>query len=113
MAGGLLPVMGRLNFGWRLGSEGMPERAQIKCKRLPSDYLRGNLRVDIMGLWGPHVKEVVEVFGADRVMFGTDYGPVPIDPGEHMDIVNGLVISAPEKILWRNAARFFSLDNIA
>jgi len=40
---------------------------------------------------------------------------VPSDPGEHMDIVNGLVISAPdkEKILWRNAARFFSLDNIA
>jgi predicted TIM-barrel fold metal-dependent hydrolase len=61
------------------------------------------------------VRETVEVFGVDRVMFGTDYGPVPIDPREHVDIVNGLVISAAdkEKILWRNAARFFSLDNLA
>jgi predicted TIM-barrel fold metal-dependent hydrolase len=30
----------------------------------------------------PHVREAVEVFGVDRVMFGTDYGPVPIDPRE-------------------------------
>jgi len=36
-------------------------------------------------------------------------------PGEHIDIVNGLVISAAdkEKILWCNAARFFGLDNLA
>jgi predicted TIM-barrel fold metal-dependent hydrolase len=47
-------------------------------------------------------------------MFGTDYGPVPIDPREHIDIVNGLVISAAdkEKILWGNAARFFNLDDL-
>ena len=45
------------------------------------------------------------------VMFGTDYGPVPIDPKEHIDIVSGLAISTAdkEKILWRNAARFFEL----
>jgi predicted TIM-barrel fold metal-dependent hydrolase len=68
-----------------------------------------------MGFWAPHVRETVEVFGIDRVMFGTDYGPVPIDPGEHIDIVNGLVISAAdkEKILWRNAARFFGLNDLA
>jgi predicted TIM-barrel fold metal-dependent hydrolase len=37
---------------------------------------------------------------------------VPIDPTEHVDIVNGLAISDAdkEKILWRNAARFFNLD---
>jgi predicted TIM-barrel fold metal-dependent hydrolase len=37
---------------------------------------------------------------------------VPIDPGEHIDIVNGLLTSLAdkEKILWRNAARFFNLD---
>ena len=114
MGGGLLPAIGRLDFGWRLGCDGMPERAVIRCERRPSDYL-AKLYVDTMGFWAPHVRETVEVFGADHVMFGTDYGPVPIDPGEHVDIVNGLVISAAdkEKILWRNAARFFSLDNIA
>jgi predicted TIM-barrel fold metal-dependent hydrolase len=111
MGGGLLPVMGRLDFGWRLGCDGMPERAVIRCKERPSDYLT-RLNVDTMGFWAPHVREAVEVFGADRVMFGTDYGPVPIDPREHVDIVNALPITADEKdkILWRNAVRFFDLD---
>jgi aminocarboxymuconate-semialdehyde decarboxylase len=111
MGGGLLPCMGRLDFGWRLGCEGMPEPSVIRCKKLPSDYL-SLLHVDTMGFWAPHVREAVEVFGADRVMFGTDYGPVPIDPREHVDIVNALGLSAADKedILWRNAARFFNLE---
>lgn len=111
MGGGLLPVMGRLDFGWRLGSDGMPERAKMRCQRLPSEYLK-LLHVDTMGFWAPHVREAVEVFGAGRVMFGTDYGPVPLDPKEHIDIVKGLGLSAAEeeKILWRNAAAFFNLD---
>lgn len=111
MGGGLLPVMGRLDFGWRLGCDGMPEDAQIRCARRPSEYLK-HLHVDTMGFWAPHVREAIEVFGADRVMLGTDYGPVPIDPREHVEIVAGLAISVvdKEKILWRNAARFFDLD---
>jgi predicted TIM-barrel fold metal-dependent hydrolase len=64
-----------------------------------------------MGIWGPHLKEAVEVFGPDRVMFGTDYGPVPIDPKEHVDLVEELKLSAAdkEKIYWRNADEFFGL----
>ena len=110
MGGGLLPCMGRLDFGYRLGCEGMPEDSVIRCKKMPSEYLK-LLHVDTMGFWAPHVREAVEVFGADRVMFGTDYGPVPIDPKEHVDIVNELAISPADKenILWRNAARFFDL----
>ncbi len=111
MGGGLLPCMGRLDFGWRLGCDGMPDRAAIKCREMPSSYLRKNLHVDIMGVWAPHVKEAVEVFGTDRVMFGTDYGPVPVDPREHVDIVGALAISAEdkEKIFWKNANAFFRL----
>jgi predicted TIM-barrel fold metal-dependent hydrolase len=114
MGGGLLPCMGRLDFGYRLGCDGMPEHSVIRCKRLPSDYL-AMLHVDTMGFWAPHVREAVDVFGPDRVMFGTDYGPVPIDPKEHVDIVNTLSISQAdkEKILWRNAAAFFNLDAAA
>ena len=96
MGGGLLPCMGRLDFGYRLGCEGMPEHSVIRCKQMPSDYLK-LLHVDTMGFWAPHVREAVEVFGADRVMFGTDYGPVPIDPKEHVDIVNELAISPADK----------------
>ena len=111
MGGGLLPVMGRLNFGWSLGCEGMPERAKIKCKDEPQSYLRRNFHVDTMGLWAPHVREALEVFGPDRVMFGTDYGPVPIDPKEHVDIVKSMGLSKAdeEKVFWRNADAFFNL----
>jgi aminocarboxymuconate-semialdehyde decarboxylase len=111
MGGGLLPVMGRLDFGWRLGSEGMPERAKIKCQELPSSYLAKHLAVDTMGVWAPHVREAVEVFGPDRVMLGTDYGPVPIDPSEHVEIVEKLDLAPAdkEKIFWRNADKFFNL----
>jgi predicted TIM-barrel fold metal-dependent hydrolase len=110
MGGGLLPCMGRLDFGWRLGCEGMPERAIMRCKELPSSYLK-RVSVDTMGFWAPHVREAVEVFGVEHVMFGTDYGPVPLDPKEHIDIVNALAISEAdkEKILWCNAAAFFNL----
>ncbi len=110
MGGGLLPVMGRLDFGYRLGCDGMPERALIRCREMPSTYLK-NLHVDTMGFWAPHVREAVEVLGADHVMFGTDYGPVPLDPKEHVDIVAGLGLTAAdaEKIYWRNAATFFGL----
>ena len=103
--------MGRLDFGWRLGCEGMPERAAIKCKNIPSSYLRKNLHVDIMGVWAPHVAEAVEVFGPDRVMFGTDYGPVPVDPKQHVDIVKNLKISDADKdkIFWKNANAYFKL----
>jgi aminocarboxymuconate-semialdehyde decarboxylase len=111
MGGGLLPVMGRLNFGWALGCEGMPERAKIKCKREPQSYLRTNIHVDTMGFWGPHVREALEVFGPDRVMFGTDYGPVPLDPKEHIDIVKSMKLSPAdeEKVFWKNANGFFRL----
>jgi aminocarboxymuconate-semialdehyde decarboxylase len=111
MGGGLLPVMGRLDFGWRLGCDGMPERSKIRCKELPSSYLRKNIHVDTMGFWGPHVREALEVFGPDRVMFGTDYGPVPLDPKEHIDIVKsmGLGKDEEEKVFWKNASAFFKL----
>ena len=111
MGGGLLAVVGRLNYGWSLGCEGMPERAKIKCKDEPESYLRRNLHVDTMGLWGPHVREALAVFGTDRVMFGTDYGPVPIDPKEHVDIVKSMGLSAAdeEKVFWKNADGFFKL----
>ena len=67
-----------------------------------------------MGFWAPHVREAVEVFGADRVMFGTDYGPVPIDPKEHVDIVNALAISEPTRRRFSGATRrrFFNLDGV-
>ena len=112
MGGGLLPVMGRLDFGWRLGCEGMPERAVIRCKERPSDYLAEAQRRH-HGVLGAarapggrgvrrrpgHVRHRLRA-GADR------------PEGAHRYRATDLAISQAdkEKILWRNAAQFFNLD---
>ena len=73
-------------------------------------------RMILSGLFDryPRLKIAVAHMGGG-LMFGTDYGPVPIDPREHIDIVNGLAIAPADKemILWRNAARFFNLSGAA
>jgi predicted TIM-barrel fold metal-dependent hydrolase len=50
-------------------------------------------------------------FGADRVLFGSDYAAVPISPKEHIDIIKGLGLNQEdeEKILWKNANTLFRL----
>ena len=115
MGGGLLPVHGAARFRLAARLRGHAgARASSAARSGPASYLR-TLHVDTMGFWAPHVREAVEVFGADRVMFGTDYGPVPLDPKEHVDIVDGLAISrgGQGEDPWRNAARFFNLDAAA
>jgi aminocarboxymuconate-semialdehyde decarboxylase len=111
MGGGLLNVIGRLDFGHRLGYEGLPEGQAAVCKRRPSEYLKTNLYVDTMGFSAAGIRHCIEVFGADRVLFGTDYGPVPISPVEHIHIVKGLGLSLEDeaKIFWKNASDLFDL----
>ena len=112
MGGGLLAVMGRLIFSHRLGYAGLPDDAAAKCQRPPLEYLRDNFYVDTMGLWPPHLKEAIEVFGSHRVLFGSDYAPVPLSPAEHVEEVRSLGLSTEdeERILWRNAVDLFRLE---
>jgi predicted TIM-barrel fold metal-dependent hydrolase len=58
---------------------------------------------DTMGLCGRCVRDAIEVLGIDHIVLGTDYGPVPISPREHIDMVLALGLSSEEedKILWR------------
>jgi aminocarboxymuconate-semialdehyde decarboxylase len=111
MGGGLPSVLGRLDFGYRLGYAGMPEGEAAVCKYKPSEYLRTNLFVDTMGLSSTGVQQCIELFGVDRVLLGTDYPAVPISPKEHIDIVRGLGLSPVDqaKILWKNADDLFKL----
>lgn len=110
MGAALMAVMGRLDMACRIGFEGLPAHLSATCREMPSHYL-GNLYVDTMGFWPPTVREIVEVFGADHVLFGSDYPAVPISPREHIDIVDGLDISDADKkkILYENAVRLFEL----
>ncbi len=86
MGAGLMSVMGRLDMGYRLGYQGHANHQAATCERKPSEYL-GNLYVDTMGFWPSMMKQLLEVFGADRILFGSDYPAVPINPTEHIGIV--------------------------
>ena len=110
--GGALPnVVGRLDFGYRLGYKGLPEGQAAVCERRPSEYLKMNLYVDTMGFSPAGIKHCIDLFGVDRVLFGSDYAAVPISPKEHIDIVKGLGLSQEdeEKILWKNANTLFRM----
>ncbi len=110
--GGALPnLAGRLDFGYRLGYSGLPAGQAGACKRRPSEYLKTNCYVDTMGFSALGIRHCIDLLGADRVLFGTDYGPVPISPKEHIDIVCSLGLSREDeaRILWKNAEELFKL----
>jgi aminocarboxymuconate-semialdehyde decarboxylase len=111
MGGGLPMFAGRLDFGYRLGYKGLPQDQIPVCKRKPTDYFRTNLYVDTMGFNPLGIKHVIDLFGADRILFGSDYAAVPINPREQVDIVKSLDLSFEdeEKILWKNAERLFNI----
>jgi hypothetical protein len=100
-----------LDFTYRLGYEGLPPGEAAVCERQPSEYLSRNLYVDTMGFWAPHVREAIEVLGADRVLLGSDFGPVPISPAKHVDLVRSLGRNQAdeERVLGRNAEQLFGL----
>jgi predicted TIM-barrel fold metal-dependent hydrolase len=69
-----------------------------------------------MGFYPPGIKHALELLGADHVLFGTDYGPVPISPKEHIDIVLnqlGLSKADQEKVLGLNAKGLLNLPDPA
>ncbi|MCW5710699.1 amidohydrolase family protein [Shinella sp.] len=72
--GGYLPAyFGRADHAWRVRPEA---RA---CEQRPSEYLR-RIHVDTVVFDGGELARLVEVMGADRVLFGTDY---PYDMGSY------------------------------
>jgi predicted TIM-barrel fold metal-dependent hydrolase len=115
--GGAVPsLVGRLDFGWRLNFNGVADRDAVapyedRNELAPSAYLRRNVWADTMGLCPRCVRDAIEVYGIDHVLFGTDYGPVPISPREHVDMILRLGLSDEdeEKIFWRNADQLLKL----
>ena len=54
--------------------------------------------------------ELIRLYGADRVMFGTDY-PLMSPVIEVQRLLSlPLTASEREKILWKNAAQFYSIQ---
>ena len=65
-----------------------------------------------MGFSSFGVRAAVEMCGVDRVVFGTDFGPIPYGVKEHVQIVEDVLPSSTERqqVFWKTSNRVFRLD---
>ena len=99
MGGELSSILGRLDFNWRLNYNGVanpPAGKPYVNLRPPSDYLRSNILVDCMGFNAIGLRAAIDMCGVDRVVFGSDFGPVPYGIEEHVRIVEDVVADPAE-----------------
>jgi len=110
--GGALPMLpGRLDFGYELRRDMSfgPWEPDVLA-RPPSSYIQ-QLYFDTVSLHPPAILCAVETAGADHVLFGSDFPPVPIPLKRSVDAVRAASIAPrdQEKILGGNAARLLRL----
>ncbi len=108
MGGGLASVLGRLEFNWHLNYNGVrnpPAGRPYTNKPPPSDYFKTNILVDSMGFNPIGLRAAVEMCGVDRVVFGSDYGPIPYGIEEHVQIVEDVLPSPAERqqVFWKTS----------
>jgi len=114
MGGALAPVICRLDWNWELNYKGIqnpPIQKVDKNLRKPSDYFKSNIYVDTMGPSAICLKAMIETCGVDRILFGTDFGPVPMSPKLHIDLVDHTITDAQdrEKIFSTNTSALLRL----
>ena len=110
--GGALPMLpGRLDFGYELRKDDSfgPWEPDV-LPRAPSTYIE-QLYYDTVSLHAPAVMCAVETAGADHVLFGSDFPPVPIPLERSVDAVRDVRLSDSDKqkILGDNAVRLLRL----
>lgn len=106
--GGAFPgTIGRIEHGF----QARPDLCQTRTKNSPRNQLRG-VYLDTL-THDPHaLRELVRMFGADRLMLGSDY-PFPLGedrPGEMIEGMADLTASVRDRMLARTAIEFLSLD---
>jgi amidohydrolase family protein len=118
MGGAIAPVVCRLDWNWDLNYKGIPNPPINKVDknlRKPSEYFKSNIYVDTMGPSAICLRAMIETCGVDHVLFGTDFGPVPMSPKLHIDLVNETITDAAdrEKIFSTNALALLRLEHAA
>jgi predicted TIM-barrel fold metal-dependent hydrolase len=114
MGGALAPVICRLDWNWELYYNRIanpPIQKVDKNVRKPSEYFKANIYVDCMGPSAIALKAMIETCGIDRVLFGSDFGPVPMSPKLQVDLINDTIADAGdrEKIFSTNAIALLRL----
>jgi hypothetical protein len=118
MGGAIAPLICRLDWNWDLNYKGIqnpPIQKVDKNLRKPSEYFKSNIYVDTMGPSPSGLKAMIEICGVDRVLFGTDFGPVPLSPKLHIDLVDDTITDAGDrnKIFSTNALDLLRLAESA
>ncbi len=106
--------LGRLEFNWRLNYKGIrnpPAGKPYKNKRPPSDYFKTSILVDCMGFNPIGLRAAIDMCGVDRVVFGSDYGPIPYGIKEHVQIVEDVLTSTAKRelVFWKTSNKIFRL----
>jgi 2,3-dihydroxybenzoate decarboxylase len=114
LGGGITSVLGRLEFNWHLNYNGIrnpPAGRAYTNKRPPSDYFKTNILVDSMGFSAIGLRAAVEMCGVDRVVFGSDFGPIPYGIKEHVQIVEDVLPNPLDRqlVFWKTSNRVFRL----
>jgi predicted TIM-barrel fold metal-dependent hydrolase len=70
-----------------------------------------NILVDSMGFNAIGVRAAIELCGVDRVVFGSDFGPVPYGIKEHVQIVDEVLPGLAERdlVFWKTSNKIFRL----
>ncbi len=57
------------------------------------------------------LRAAVQMCGVDRVVFGSDYGPIPYGIKEHVQIVEDVLSSSAEReqVFWKTSNKIFRL----
>jgi predicted TIM-barrel fold metal-dependent hydrolase len=118
MGGALAPIICRLDWNWELNYNGIqnpPLEKVDKNIRKPSEYFKSNIYVDCMGPSAIALKAMIETCGIDHMLFGSDFGPVPMSPKLHIDLINDTIADAGdrEKIFSTNALGLLRLPDAA
>src|ERR1700734_3731388 len=110
MGGALAPVVCRLDWNCDLNYKGIqnpPIQKVDKNLRKRSEYFKSNIYSDTMGPSAISLKAMIEMCGIDRVLFGTDFGPVPLNPKLHIDLVDDTIADEGDR------KKIFSTNTLA
>jgi len=106
--GGSFPfTIGRIEHGFNVRPDLVQKRNNIN----PRSYLN-SFYLDSLVLDKTLLRYMVELMGEDNIVMGSDF-PFPLGehkPGELIESMSELSASVKEKLLWKNAAEFLSIE---
>lgn len=86
----------------------------ISLQESPTEYYKRNVFIDVVSFHIPAMRCALDFVGPDHLLIGTDYAHPDGGADKVVQFVKELHLSEEdyEKVLWKNAAKLFKLDNL-